>query len=131
MKIFNLGKQLMYYGFFGFLATIVDYGLFLLLYYFNVHYLLASLISAIIGSVVNFNLNKKITFKDKSNRIVKQFALYIIGVIIYLGLKTLVLYVLTAVFGINPVVSKLLSFGVVFPFNFLMNKYVIFNEALY
>ena len=50
MNILKIGKQILYYGFFGFLATIVDYGLFLLLYYFNMHYLLASLISAIVGN---------------------------------------------------------------------------------
>lgn len=60
-------KQISRFIFVGILNTIVGYGAYFILLYFNIYYIFALLISHIIGVTNSFIWNKKWTFRSEGN----------------------------------------------------------------
>lgn len=94
----------------GGLNTLVGYGIFAILVYFQINYLLANTISTIIGVAHSYLWNRFFTFKSKEKagkEFVKFISVYVVSYL--LGSITLILF--KNVLHISPYLAGLLNLG--------------------
>lgn len=125
----NIWLQLLRYGFVGGVAFVADYGsLFVLTHYAGLHYLWSAAIAFIIGLTVNYLLSISWVFnKNRSAKPWVEFLVFALIGVIGLGLNELIMYVATGLIAIHYMLSKLISTGIVFCWNFFARKFIIFN----
>lgn len=126
----NFLIQLFRYGFVGGAAFIVDYGILILLTeLFGLHYLLSATISFLLGLITNYLLSISWVFNKRSvsNRWTEFFIFSVIG-IIGLGLNNLIMYLCTEKVLIHYTISKIVATVIVFFWNFLARKALLFKE---
>lgn len=117
------------YGIVGVSGTIIDVGLlYIFVEYGHIPLLTAAALSFVFAVANNFYWNKKWTFGDASKRYAKQYIKYLIVSLIALGLNMIVLYALTTLFGLWYIFAKLLTSGVIFLWNFTINKFWTFRN---
>ncbi len=120
--------QLFRYFFVAGLATVVDYGIMVLLKEaVGFHYLVAASISFIAGLLTNFFLSINWIFKTNQNRF-KEFISYGVIGIFGLILNNLIMALFTEVFGWFYVLSKLIASMVTFFFNFICRKVLLYRK---
>lgn len=122
--------QLLRYGIVGGIAFVVDYGtLWLLTEVCQVHYLVSAGIAFVLGLVCNYVLSMRFVFGE--SRLKSQWAEFgaflIIGVV-GLGLNELILYVCQDLAGIHYMLGKLISTVIVFFWNFLARRFLLFKS---
>lgn len=125
----NALLQLFRYGFVGAIAFVVDYGTMILLREVaGLNYLLAAAISFLLGLTVNYLISISWVFNTGRhvNPKVEFIAFTLIGVI-GLGLNELIMYISTDCLSIHYMLSKLISTALVFFWNFLARKVMLFN----
>jgi putative flippase GtrA len=123
--------QLFRYTVVGGLAFVVDYGsLFLLREFLGIHYLWAAAIAFILGLATNYYISIRWVF-DKRNVQNKQVEFFIFALlgILGLGINELVMFILTSVVGLHYLVSKLISTGVTYGWNFASRKVLLFSVS--
>lgn len=121
--------QLFRYVFVGGIAFLADFGcLFLLTEYAGLHYLISATIAFIIGLSVNYLVSTLWIFQKGKvkNRYVEFLFFTLIGVV-GLGLNELIMYVFTDLMDVHYLLSKIISTVLVFLWNFLARKYMLFN----
>lgn len=110
----------------GGLSFTMDFGLFTLLYFIGVPYLIASITSFSLSVILNYWLSRKFVFDVQEGvSIAKEFTAYAALNVIALGLNTLILYVCAEFLGFNPIIGKIIATGVVLIFNFITRKALI------
>ncbi|MDR1402231.1 MAG: GtrA family protein [Tannerellaceae bacterium] len=125
----NLLVQLVRYTFVGGLAFLVDFGLlFMLTEYAGFHYLLSATCSFIIGLLVNYYISAIWVFGPSSYKKGVEFLLFAVIGVIGLGLNDLLIWIFTEKFGIYYMLSKLITAILVYMWNFLGRRYLIFNK---
>ncbi len=116
------------YIIFGGLATVVDWSSFwIAAYRFNVYYLLAVTISFSLGSITNFVLNKILNFKNKYERWMLQFMVYLLVALVGLGITLLLMWALVGGMLMNKMVARIIVTGIVLIYNFIGHKYITFR----
>ena len=129
-------KQFFSYFCVGGISAFVEWTLFFLLEYFlNLQYLLAVFISFLFSTTVNYFLGRTFTFKSSSyeKKKVKEF-LFVFGVSA-LGLlfNFILMYIFVDILGMNTnllkTVAKICSTGIVFLWNFLSRKFLIYKQS--
>ena len=107
-------------------ATLVDIGLFLLLFYFLIpDELTANTIAYTIAVIVNFSLQKKFVF-SLERKVSTTFILAVGVSAIGLGWSNLIIWKLIQYlfFQTTPYMTKLVATGIVFFWNFYMKRFV-------
>ena len=113
----------------GTLGAIIDIGgLYVLVEFFGIYYLLAAAISFIFAVINSYFLNKYWTFQNKNNQHAKQFIIFLLVSVIGLLINLGAMYVLTEWVGFWYLLSKAIAAIIVLFWNFLMNKYVTFRS---
>ena len=116
-------KQFIKYFGVGLLAAVVNItSLYILSSIFLINYLLANIISFILGLIINYLLSKKYVFKDKSLNKILEFIIYGVIGVIGLGIDTLCLWLFTEKVNFYYMISKIISTGITFIWNFLARK---------
>lgn len=121
--------QLLRYGIVGGIAYCVDFGfLIFLTEVIKIHYLISAAIAFILGLLTNYALSifwvfSKRTLADK--RI--EFLIFSIIGIIGLGLNEVIIWFFTELIHFHYLISKIFSTIVVFFWNFLARKKVLFS----
>ena len=128
----NTFIQFFRYLFVGGFAFLIDSGLlYILTEYAHLHYLFSATFGFIFGLVINYLLSKIWVFS--SNTIKKQWVEFIvfslIG-IVGLGLNNLFLWIFTDYCSIHYMLSKVLTTIIVFFWNFLARKFILFNSEI-
>lgn len=120
----NGNLQFLRYIFVGGVAAIVNIGaLYVLKEIFDIYYLVANIISFVLGLLTNYMLSKTYVFaKEHSINKTIEFINYTLIGVIGLGLDTLFIWTMTDVIGVYYIVSKIISTCVVFVWNFLGRK---------
>ena len=127
----NFFLQLLRYGFVGGVAFAVDFGLlYILTEYVNLHFLLSATISFIAGLLINYFLSKRWVFNKSSvkNKSTEFWIFALIG-IVGLGINNLFLWVFTIYVSVHYMASKIITTVIVFFWNFLARKYILFNTT--
>lgn len=111
----------------GIIGTLIDYSTFFVISLLTDKYLFATITGVIFGACVNFYLNKKFTFKNDDKRIIRQLLLYSITVSTYLLLTSGLMMLFVEMFGINKLISRVITIGVATPINYLLNKFIVYR----
>lgn len=128
-KTNNTLVQLFRYGFVAAGAFVVDYGFyFLLSYLMGVQYLVAALVGFFMGTATNYLISKFMVFQgEPKSRTFEVLLVFLISGVGLLWLE-LGLYLLTDVYGIHYLLSKLIMTGVVFLWNFFARKLFMYSH---
>jgi putative flippase GtrA len=125
----KLVVQLLRYTFVGGLAFIVDFGLlFLLTEFAGLYYLASATCSFLAGLLVNYYISTIWVFGSSPYKKGMEFLLFAIIGIIGLGLNDVLIWVFTEKAGLYYMLSKLLTAVLVYLWNFLGRRYLIFNK---
>lgn len=129
-KTNNTLLQLLRYTFVGGFAFLVDFGtLFFLTEFFHIHYLVSAGIAFIFGLTINYFLSVLWVFSCRTmeSRLLEFFLFALIG-LVGLGLTELFLWILTDILLIYYLLSKIITTIVVYFWNFLARKLMLFNK---
>lgn len=101
----------------------------------GLHYTASIVIGGIIGSVINFSLNKKWTFRIEDtpykHSIRTQLLKFIAVVINSIFLKTVGTYLITTYLDVDYRISRVLTDLIVsIAFNYTLQKYWVFKKAI-
>lgn len=124
----NVFIQLFRYIFVGGTAFVVDFGLLWgLTEYCKLHYLLAAALSFVAGLIVNYTLSIRWVFCEYllNSRVVEFLGFAVIG-LVGLGLNEAIIWVATEWLHCHYIISKIISAAVVFFWNFMARKYLLF-----
>ena len=127
----KLFKQIMKFGFVGFLCFFIDYGIMVFLTeVFDINYLMSSGISYSISTVINYILSVTIVFEtDKKKNRIKEFVLFVFLSVIGLGVNELCMKVGVELIGIHYMIVKIGATAVVMVYNFITRKIFIEKKA--
>lgn len=120
-------KQLILYLIVGAIAAIVEWICFYLFFeILDINYLLATVISLIISTFANWISGKLIIFKNWERvfaEIIKIYLTSAVGVI----LNLILMWLMVDRFGLLEMISKMIATCLVFAWNFLIRKLVIYK----
>ena len=121
--------QLFRYCFAAVGAFIVDYSIyFLLSYVLGIQYLLAAFVGIVLGTTANYLISKMMVFPGKpKSRTVEVTLVFLISGIGFLMLE-IGLYILTDIYGIHYLVSKLIMTGIIFLWNFFARNFFMYSK---
>lgn len=118
----KLINQIIKFGIVGFIAFLIDYGLFALLTLVGLHYSISQIISFIVSFIFNYTASMKWVFDSNSkNKFIPFLLLSLIG----LGINELLLYIGIDLLHYNKLIVKLISTIIVMIFNFTTRKILI------
>ncbi|MBP2656037.1 MAG: polysaccharide synthesis protein GtrA [Firmicutes bacterium] len=126
-RFFEIGR----YAGVGAIAFVVDFGvLYTLSELFAIHYLIAATAGFGCGLVTNYLLCLKWVFNSRSIKSSYiEFLIFAIIGVIGLIVNDLIIFILTAVVGLNYLKSKLVAAGLVFFWNYFARKYSLFSTG--
>lgn len=125
----NTFLQLFLYLIVGGLATLVEWGAFYIFdSVFSIHYMIATALAFVLSTFANWIFGRLILFKNKTNQsavseLMKIYSVSIIG----LFMNLLIMFIAVEKIGLNEMISKILATGIVFIWNFLIRKLVIYK----
>ena len=103
--------------------------LFILVHFFGVWYLLASVFSFISAVYIGFTMQKFFTFNDYFKINVKEQILAYLGVqVANLGINTFLMYVGVSILGIHYLVSQMIIGAIISIYSFFVYKNLIFSK---
>lgn len=131
-KTTNTLVQLFRYLWVGGLSFIIDYiSLFILTEYLNINYLISAAIAFILGLTTNYQLSTIWVFSNsRLNNKFTEFTIFSIIGIIGLGLNEIIIYICSEYLHLYYMISKLISTAVVFFWNFMGRKYILFTNYI-
>jgi len=115
------------FGMVGIWNTALSYLTFCILIYFDIFYLVASLLSFLTGTLFSYLMNSKYTFSATVNS--RSFAMYLAILLVSLVISLLLLYVFKNVVGVNVLVAQVLVVLVRFPVVYLLLKRTVFDRV--
>ena len=129
-------RQLLSYVCVGGAAAIVEWVMFTLFSnVLNFHYILATALAFIFSTFVNWLLGRIWTFREsrtyehkRAKELILVFAVSAVGLLF----NMLLMYLFVTVIGLNTpllkTVSKIIATGIVFFWNFLIRRFVIYRQ---
>ena len=126
----SLVGQLFRYAVVGGISFVVDYGsLWLLTEKAGLPYLWSAAIAFILGLICNYLLSTAWVFgESKLKNEWAEFAAFAIIGVIGLGLNELIMYACTDGLSFHYMLSKIVSTGIVFFWNFLARRFLVFKS---
>lgn len=126
----SLIGQLFRYAVVGGISFVVDYGsLWLLTEKAGLPYLWSAAIAFILGLICNYLLSTAWVFgESKIKNAWGEFLAFAIIGLVGLGLNELIMYGCTDGLGFHYMLSKIVSTGIVFFWNFLARRFLVFKS---
>jgi dolichol-phosphate mannosyltransferase len=128
-----INKKILHYQFLRFAVVgttgaVIDFTILIVLTeVFGVYYLASSIIAFALANLSNFIWNKLWTFRNKSDKHVRQFFSFLVVGVVGLLINTGVLYYSVELLGFYYIIGKVIASAVVMFWNFFMNKYLTFK----
>ncbi len=112
-------------------AFAVDFSaLFAFTKYAGIHYLISAALSFVLGVTTNYILSVRWVFSTRAvDDWRKEAFIFVMIGVAGLGLNEVIMWAFTERVGFHYLISKLISTGMVFFFNFFVRKFVLFNKA--
>lgn len=124
-------KELISYGIFGVLTTVVNIVIFMLLDRLAIPYSIGTIIAWFISVLFAFYTNKKYVFKSNNTSteaITKEVTAFYSSRILSLFIDLGLMFLLINILGLSNLISKILSNIVVIVVNYILSKLFIFKK---
>ncbi len=92
------------------------------------HYTLATIIAYVLSTFVNWLAGRILVFKESHQSFIKEIVEIYIASIIGLLLNLLIMWVAVDLLAFNEMISKMAATAIVFFYNFLVRKLLIYKE---
>lgn len=126
---FRIYKEILKFSLSSITSFVIDYVLYsLFITSFN-NLILSNILARLISSTYNFFVNKIVVFKSSKNTF-KSYIEYFALVIFILILNTILLDLFTNNLGINKYLSKILVELILFIFNWIIQRKIIFKNKI-
>ncbi|PLS04319.1 GtrA family protein [Neobacillus cucumis] len=122
-------KKLLKFGLVGVGNTLLSIGCYILFVKLGMHYLLANILSYLIGLLNSYYWNKKWVFQY-TERHLSVFVKFIIVNLVVLSINTSILYFFVKIIGWNQYLSQLIATGLGMGINFILNKKWTFEPRM-
>ena len=120
-------RQFVLYLVVGGIATIVEWVIFYILNRFNyIHYMGATALAFVVSTFDNWLFCRLMLFKERENiwkELLKIYATSVVGLLMNL----LLMWLAVEIFALPEMISKMIATGIVFMWNFLIRKFVIYK----
>lgn len=114
----------------GGLSTLINYGVFFILFSaFEIHYLISAILGYIAGFIFGFIFNRSWTFVSIETKRLREFISYLLLYAASLALSMFFLKFLVAVIMLQPLHANIAAIGLSTTTNFLGCKIFIFKKA--
>lgn len=120
-------KNFILYCLIGVINTSVDFGIFALLDYAGLQYIIAHIISYHCGIFCSFFLNRNYNFKVK-DKPSQRFLSFYSAALVALALSAALLYLFVEVASLHHIVSKLIATAIIVVCQFLFVKHFTFKK---
>lgn len=124
-QFFEKYRNLILYGLIGGSCALLDFIVYSGLCSI-IPFLVANVISTHCGIFCSFFLNRKYNFKVEDNTLRRFFSFYTVG-LLGLAVSEGLLFLMVNYFGIEKIVSKLITVVVVALLQFVLNKFITFK----
>lgn len=125
-------KEIISYLFFGFVTTVVNYGVFALCgHVFHLDVVYSNAIAWVVAVIVAYVTNKLWVFDSKKHdfkTIAKEFAEFVVARLITLGIETVLLWIFVDKLGVNDLIMKIITNIIVVILNYIFSKFIIFRK---
>ncbi|MDD9266610.1 GtrA family protein [Paenibacillus sp. GCM10023248] len=111
----------------GLINTGISFIIYAILAFYNVNYIIALIISYLVGIISSFMLNSKWTFKTSDKTQIKAILKFVMVYVLNLAINSLLLIILVDYFGGNKILSQLLALVLTTAFSFYGHKYWTFK----
>ena len=127
----NTMVQLLRYTVVGGFAFVVDFGLLVILTELaGINYLISAAIAFVAGLTINYLLSIRWVFASRTlESRSAEFTLFAIIGIVGLGLNELFMWILTDIIGWHYLGSKIATTVIVFFWNFLARRFILFRSS--
>lgn len=128
MKKSNI-KEFLLYLVVGGVATIVEWILFFVLNKCSIHYEIATTAAYILSTLVNWFVGRLLVFKENRKSIFKEILEIYIASIVGLLMNLVIMWLAVDVLTFNEMFSKVSATAIVFFYNFLVRKLLIYKTC--
>ena len=123
---FRIYKEILKFSASSFIGFLVDYILFSVLVLLLKNTSVSNIIARIASASVNFTINKRFVFKNQGSLLKSAISYFLLAACILAG-NTAVLYLLTDVCAINPLLAKIITEIVFFFVSWTVQKFFVFK----
>ena len=127
MKKSNV-KDFLLYLIVGGIATVAEWIIFFVLDKASVHYTFATVIAYVLSTFVNWFAGRILVFKQNQQPVFKEILEIYIASIVGLLMNLAIMWVAVDLFCFNEMLSKIAATAIVFFYNFLVRKLLIYKE---
>lgn len=125
----DLGRAAQRYLVVGGVSALADWGIFaLMLYSFELNYILAGTVSFVLATGLNYYLSVRFVFgtgrRQRNERILLLYLVSVIGIGFNLGMLAIGIDAL----GLHPMLSKICATGLAFGWNFAARYFFVFKQ---
>lgn len=124
----KLSEQFAKFGIVGVTNVLVTYGIYYLLVFFRLNYLIANTIGYVAGILNSYYWNNKYVFKNNINSNAKKLMKVFISYFVTYILNIVLLSILVQKIGLSETVAPVIVIVVTIPVNFVLNKFWAFRE---
>lgn len=130
MKTMNRNniKEFALYVLVGGIATVTEWAAFFLLDLIGVYYLAAVTVSYVISTFVNWLAGRLLVFKARNTSVGREILSVYLASIIGLLLNLLIMWIAVDVLKSSEMPSKVAATGLVFAYNFIIRKCLIYKK---
>lgn len=122
-------KSLYLYVIVGGLATVVEWAAFWMLTEpVQLHYLLATSLAFALSTFANWYFGRVLVFKTRSGSVLREIASVYLASAVGLALNLIIMLILVQAFAVDEMPSKIAATALVFVYNYLVRKYLIYKE---
>lgn len=125
-------KELISYGFWGFVTTLLHLLLFWILTKINIKYYIANIITLITIKIIAYVVNKIFVFKTKcknGKELVGEITKFILSRLFTMGIDYIGLILLVELLKINELIGKAIILVIVVIINYILSKKYVYKSG--
>ena len=127
-KLFVKYRELILYGIFGVLTTVVNYAVYLTAAATGMHYIVANGIAWIVAVLFAYIVNRKWVFESRSDAVLAEFLRFVGSRIFSLVAESAALYLLVDLLRMDDRVAKLIGIVINVVINYFLGKCFVFKK---
>ncbi|MBR5500324.1 MAG: GtrA family protein [Clostridia bacterium] len=124
----NNAKEFLLYLVVGGIATVSEWVFFFIFDKCHIHYAIATTIAYVLSTFVNWLAGRILVFKESKQSFAKEIISVYVASIIGLLLNLFIMWVAVDLFTCSEMISKVVATVIVFAYNFLIRKLVIYKS---